>query len=314
MKRIKLAIIGIVCLTLFGYIQGCNDNTIEMEKVSTLDIPEEYNEVGVLHNEGLEYIFEEIKAQSIEYAKNPRLKNRSFLDSPDDFVKQATLKFCKQNKKVKEHINMCESILKSDISLKSSDTEISNPVLKELVEEINLAVSKEFKESEIAQLKAQLDGINKKAAATLSEKEAAVIYCATSTGYNSYQYWQKNYKKWYFALHYPEILEQYSNEELNQLQLKNGRIKTKADYICFDCIWRAVESWWGSASNAFVNWWDNGGKETVIADVGGAVYGAIKGIEVTASTAGVGWSAIPIGAFTEAVYVSGGTSVVLWLF
>jgi hypothetical protein len=46
MKRIKSAIIGIVCLTLFGYIQGCNDNTTEMEKVLDLDIPEEFNEVG----------------------------------------------------------------------------------------------------------------------------------------------------------------------------------------------------------------------------------------------------------------------------
>lgn len=36
---------------------------------------------------------------------------------------------------------------------------------------------------------------NQKAASTLSETDAAVIYCATSTGYHSYQYWIENHTK-----------------------------------------------------------------------------------------------------------------------
>ena len=92
-------------------------------------------------------------------------------------------------------------------------------------------------------LKKQLDVINQKAASTLSDTEAAVIYCATSTGYHSYQYWMNNHKKWYFALNYPEILEQYNNEELNQFQLKNGKIKTKG---WWDDLWNKTENWFNS--------------------------------------------------------------------
>lgn len=46
------------------FAQGC---TVVILILMSKYIPEEYNEAGVLHNEGLEYIFEEIKAEGIEY-------------------------------------------------------------------------------------------------------------------------------------------------------------------------------------------------------------------------------------------------------
>jgi len=37
----------------------------------------------------------------------------------------------------------------------------------------------------------------------------------------------RHYKKWYFALNFPEILEKYNDAQLNNLQLKNGRFLFK---------------------------------------------------------------------------------------
>jgi hypothetical protein len=51
------------CMVSLGiFTQGCNSDFDDEIGIENLDIPEEYNEVKVLHNEGLEYIFEEIKA------------------------------------------------------------------------------------------------------------------------------------------------------------------------------------------------------------------------------------------------------------
>ncbi|MDR0681673.1 MAG: hypothetical protein LBG15_07500, partial [Dysgonamonadaceae bacterium] len=229
MKRIKLALIGIICLTIFGYVQSCSDSTTEIEQVPNLDIPEEFNEVGKLHNEGLEYVFNELKVAAIEYTKNPQLKGHTFLENHDEFVRQATLKFCQHNKKMQSHFDLCENVLNNNnILLKSGTTNINNPIIAQLLDETKVLIRENIKKkNDLSLLKVQLDAINNKAANILSEQDAIVIYCATSIGYASYQYWTENYRKWYFAIHYPEILEQYNDDELNQLQLKNGKIRTK---------------------------------------------------------------------------------------
>jgi hypothetical protein len=294
MKRIKLAIIGIVCLTIFGYTQSCSDSTIELETVPNLEIPEEFNEVGILHNEGLEYIFEEIKAQAIEYTKNPKLKGNTFLENREEFIKQATLKFCKQNKKLSKNIDICTQVITTSSLRLKSEAINYDPAIQSLLDEAIVVLSKDFKIEEITQLKTQLDRINKKAAETLSETDAAIIFCATSTGYHSYQYWLKNHRKWYFALHYPEILEQYNNDELNQLQLKRGQIKTKG---WFSDLWNNVESWFTNTANNVSEWWDATGKNIILNDFMGAASGAL-----TFSFGGGVFTAI--GALGEAIFCS----------
>lgn len=264
----------LICIVSFGFfIQSCNSDFSSEIEIAKLDIPEEYNEVGKLHNEGLEYIFEEIKAQGIEYTKNPRLKGSSFMENKDEFVKQATLDFCNQQEKLRKNIDVCKSTLKNSISLKSSDTEDFSPAVQQLLDEMTSVLGREFKGNDLSRLKEQLDVINRKAVETLSETDAAVIYCATSTGYSSYQYWIDNYKKWYFALNYPEILEQYNNAELNELQLKNGKIKTKG---WMSDLFDNVENWFITTSDSVEQWWDNNGETILIADGLGAAYGAGK--------------------------------------
>lgn len=305
--------IGILaaCMISLGiFAQGCSSDFDSDIKIENLDIPEEYNEVGVLHNEGLEYIFEEIKALGIEYTKNPRLKSRPLMENKDESIKQATLAFGNQHEKLQKHSDIFTHALKDIPSLKSSSVEKPSPSVQQLLDEITSVLSQEFKEKELSRLKALLDVINQKAAITLSEADAAVIYCATSTGYHSYQYWMNNHKKWYFALNYPEILEQYNNEELNQLQLKNGKISTKG---WWDDTWNTVEGWWGSATGAVNDWWNNGGKELIAADIGGAVSGGIAGAVVAVYSGGVLTGAIAAGAVGVGIGSSAGYAVTVWI-
>lgn len=272
----------LVCMVLLGvFAQGCSSDFDSDVKIENLDIPEEYNEVGVLHNEGLEYIFEEIKVLGIEYTKNPRLKSRPFMENKDEFIKQATLAFGNQHEKLRKHSDIFTYALKDIPSLKSSSVENFNPTVQQLLNEITAVLGHEFTENELSQLKAALDIINQKAVATLSEADAAIIYCATSTSYYSYQYWQANYKKWYFALNYPEILEQYNDEELNQLRLKNGKIRTKG---WIGDLFNNVENWFITTSNSVDEWWGEHGTTILIADGLGAAYGAGKAF-VTAGAA-----------------------------
>jgi hypothetical protein len=301
MKRIKLAIIGVVCLSLFIYMQACSDNNT-IEQVPKLEIPEEFNEVGILHNEGLEYIYEEIKTQAIEYTKNPKLKSDVFMANYDEFLKQTTIKFCKQNNKLNKNIDACEHVVaKLPLKLKSEAINY-DPAIQSLLNEINVVFSKNLtedrkEEEEIALLKIQLDVINRKATETLSETDAAIIFCATSTGYHSYQYWTKNYQKWYFALHYPEILEQYNDDELNQLQLKNGQIKTKG---WWSDLWNTVERWFAGAEQNIRNWWNSGGKQIVYEDFMGAVSGAYEGFQFGGNVWTVAGGAAAYGFFSSA--------------
>jgi len=276
-----IGVLAAFMISLGIFSQGCSSDFDSDVRIDNLDIPEEYNEVGVLHNEGLEYIFEEIKALGIEYTKNPKLKSRPFMENKDEFIKQATLDFGNQHEKLREHSDMFTHALKDIPSLKSSGIADHSLAVQQLLNEITAVLEQELKENELSRLKIKLDVINQKAATTLSETDAAIIYCATNTSYYSYQYWQENYKKWYFALNYPEILEQYNNEELNQLQLKNGKIRTKG---WIGDLFNDVEDWFITTTNSVDEWWDDNGSTILVADGLGAAYGAGKAF-VTAGAA-----------------------------
>ena len=250
-------------------IKSCS--SIEEPLIPTLDIPEKYNEVGQLHNEALEFAFERIKEQAIESVKNPTIK-RLFAedDNYNEFVKQVTLDFCKQNIKLQKKMDFIEKFSEKEITTKigrKSLTEEISPTLQKFFNEIELVFSKEFQKDELIKLKTQLDIINKNAAETLSEEEAAIVFCGTSTGYSSYQYWMNNNTKWIVALNFPEILEQYNNDELNQLKIKNGNIVRMG---WWSDLFDTVEGWW----QAVANWWNDAGAEIILNDIAGSVIGA----------------------------------------
>lgn len=276
-RLVKFSAVGVLAACVISLViiaHGCSSDFDSDIKIEKLEIPEEYNEVGVLHNEGLEYIFEEIKAYGIEYTQTPRLKSHPFMQNKDEFIKQATLDFCNQHEKLRKHVDIIASFIEEDVlSLKSTSVEHLDPIVQHLLDEITSILSQEFKNNDIAQLKVRLDLINQKAAEILSETDAPIIYCATSTSYYSYQYWQENYGKWYFALNYPEILERYTNEELNQLKIRNGKIKTKG---WMGDMFNTVENWFNSTTDSIEEWWNNHGEDILIADGVSAAYGAGK--------------------------------------
>ncbi len=308
-KKLKLFTpIIMSCFIILGAIfQSCEKEEIDYK----LDIPEEYNEVGKLHNQGLEHIYEELKKETIALMKEKEttsLKNTKTLDYKA-IVINSTTSFCESNNKMRNHIHTYEksidlaskriysASLKSK-SLKDQDipelNEIQNYFIKMIINEIG----KKYKEKEIGKLKKSLEKINQMAKYELTEEEALVIYCVSSTAYNSYQYWIKNYKKWYFTINYPEIIENYKDEELNNLKLKNNKLvlKSSSNNSWWSSTWNSVESWWDETTDDISDWWDENGEEVVIGDIVGAGYGAATGA----------YSGAAAGATTGMIFGPGG--------
>ena len=254
-----------------------------------LDIPKEYTEVGKLHNEGLDYVFRAIRAKHFENMKNADsdLKSVQVLNIKT-IISDATMQFCKENNLLKENFEICQSLLlKSQSNLKSAKTgkdlinEFSSEQ-KDLINEIFIGMKKKYSKENLQNLKVILDNINGKALRNLDEIEAVPIYSATSTAYATYQYWYKNYKKWYFAINYPEILIEFSEAQLNNFSAKNGTLKLKSasDEGWWWTTWTSVENWWEDGWNdeEETEWFWDALEEMGEADVYGAIGGSTVGI------------------------------------
>ena len=235
-KVIELTIGSIVFLIVgFFIIQSCSKEvsypkpnlpTIKGIYDYTLNISEEFNNVGRLHNEGLDSVFATIEIAAIEDVKKNGLSDRKKSDI--DFlsvVENATINFCKSNPQIKKHFddNSLKSLrdfvsLYKDNLTSGKNTDISKgesltAKQQDLVNEISKAVkSVAHGQDHLSQFKDKLNDINQIAAQTLTEEEAAQIYCGTSTAYASYQYWQQNYIKWAVVLNYSKVLKQYIAE------------------------------------------------------------------------------------------------------
>lgn len=310
------AFIGLMFIVVcFFVFQSCEKNKDDLDY--KLSIPDEYNQVGKLHNQGLDHVFNTIKEKHIENIKESEhnLKSAKVIDY-NAIVTEATLDFCRTNKKLKENFSICEaSVLDSKKHLKSA--KLNSDIIKglsskqqQLFGEIKEALKVKFTKQNLKKLKVELDQINLKASRELADTEAAPIYCATSTAYCTYQYWHKNYKKWYFALHYPEILQLYNNEQLNNLSVKNGELSLKSATGWWDNAWDSVEDWWDDGTNAVSEWWDDNGSDIINADAAGAAAGVLYAIDSGIGTVSMvfgpeGWVLTVVGAGTSgAVYSS----------
>ncbi len=282
-----VTIIGLISIAFLSVIfQGCEKSEFEDDMNYKLEIPDQYNAVGKMHNQGLNYVFNAIKEAHMENMKNsdPNMKSAQILDYKT-IVTDATLQFCKETKSLKEKFNVCQAVVvKSHLNLKSkkigkNDLDGMNSIQKELLNEIFYAMKVKYSKVSLAKIKKDLDKINIKALNQLSEIEAAPIYCATSTAFATYQYWHRNYKKWYFAIHYPEILKEYNDAQLNNLSLKNGELSLKSAPAWYDDIFDTVEGWWNDGSDAVGDWWDENGDDILTADCQGAAAGVIYAID-----------------------------------
>lgn len=317
-KSKSLVLIAISFLIFFGFIfQSCEKEEFDYE----LNIPEEYNEVGKLHNQGLNFIFRKIKKESIalmQENETSTLKNARVLDY-QALVSEGTLEFCKTNKKLKDNYQICENSLNifkpklKSTGLKTMDTGNLSARQVDLVNQISKSLEMNNSKKGIDKLKKDLDKINRAALVDLTKEEAAVIFCATSTAYSSAQYWIKNHKKWYFLLHYPEILDKYKEEELNNLQLKNDSLALKSSTIddsWWSDTWNSVEDWWDGATDDVSDWWEEDGQNLAATDAAGAVTGAMVGAYVAPATMG---SSIVTGAVSTGLSASAGYCVYIYL-
>lgn len=141
--------------------------------------------------------------------------------------------------------------------------------------------------------------MNKQASFELNGADLDVIYCATSIAFATAQYWNKNFKKWYFALKYPEILLQYNEEQLNNIQSKN--MLRSGDL--FSEAWDSVENWWEDTMDAFDDWWDENGDDII--DLGEAdINGGVSAWCVTLGN--------PSFAAGYAIFSSGMEAIEIW--
>jgi len=205
------------CL-LFNRCQGMDD---QMDY--NLAIPDEYKEVGASHSEGLDYIFSSIQYNCIEYSR--RCDTDPMHIEVLDYrviVREALKEFCEEDARVKKISAFYMESIQTDYFLKSRHVTDLKPEVEDFVNKIQFAIRAGLTKKNINQFKRELNAINQAATEQLSSDDAAAIYCATSTAYSSFQYWHKNYRAWYFALNYPEIMERYGKQELNKLSLKGA--------------------------------------------------------------------------------------------
>jgi hypothetical protein len=300
-------------LNLTGLLfQSCEKEEFDYK----LDIPEEYNEVGKLHNQGLDHIFRKIKEESIEHVKasNTNLKSATSIDY-NTIITEASIDFCQKEGKLKKHFNACKSaVLSYNNRLKSANietlkTEELSSNAQKFIDQISDAISFKYSHKNISKLKSELDIINRYAAIELEENEALIIYGMTSTAYSSYQYWLRNYKKWYFALHYPEILQQFNDEQLNNLSIKNETLSLKsASTDWWNSAWDAVEGAWATTTDVAITWWEDGGNIIVGTDAGGFVTGCLAGLAGAPFTVG---ASVPATGAAVGLTASAGACVTI---
>lgn len=296
-----------------------------------------YNKVGIIHNEGLEYVYEKIKKKVLEDAKSSQSTLKSTAINEDTYVNLQNLcnlsvsDFCKN--KFGREIEIMNNLKREKSTANNNYNSLLNSVQLKYIERIKKIINYNYSKRELKLLKERLDLLNYEASKELNSSDLEVIYCATSTAYHSYQYWMKYYKKWYFAINFPEILKIYNEKELNNLRVKNKsllRLKNtqgdepnnssnnSSNTNWWSDLFNNVEEWWTKASNEIKEWWEEDGKEIVNSDVEGAVDGALAGAtagaSVGASAGGVGaapgaLSGAAVGAAAGGLGASAGTAV-----
>ena len=69
-----------------------------------------------------------------------------------------------------------------------------------------------------------MNKINEEATRKLSVTDTVAVYTGTNTRCNSYIYWKENFMKWILILNKPELVNKFSDEELNHFTIKNKRL------------------------------------------------------------------------------------------
>jgi len=283
-KSLKLGFLLVMFISAGFIFQFCQKDTDEFD--TDIKVPQEYAQIGALHNEGLNYVFKAIREKTLESIEesNGTLKSSKDLNYAD-IIEESVVDFCIGHPKMSEspeafRANMLEyQQSKMSMNRKAGELDDMSPKQQVYSGLILNTLKNRYSKGNVGKLKSNLNEIARKASKELSDEEMKAVYAGISTAYSSYQYWQKNYKKWYFALNFPEILEKYNEDQLNQLQisdLKTGR-KSGNDWIpdWLKQAWTPVENWWIDGwSEENTEWMWNALEEMAEEDVKGALVSA----------------------------------------
>jgi|UPI000838590D hypothetical protein len=196
---------------VFGVFVTANLISCQKEKTTTPDISFDYEQIGIEHNKGLDYIFEYLKEKKINKKSALRSTTNIF-----DLIEQATLSFAKTSK-ILRNVNHKElpltfqnfnrEVLKSAgnnnltylINSKINLNPSQITFLNELDNVIsNLEIGLELTIEKIKKI--ELDIISQ-----CSVDEAKILLSATSVARYSLEYWTENYEKWIIELGGMEI-------------------------------------------------------------------------------------------------------------
>ncbi len=271
---------------------GETDNAEKAEIITaTLNIPEQYKVIGEMHNKGVEAGFKVLR----EYYEKQANTRSAQKDSVIKLSKEECLKiacdgltdFASKNLDNYSEIMSQISSAKNGYTRAANEISMSSQVAK-YVERIKEVLVDE--PGNVESLIKGLNAINNDAAKELSEAELIAVYAGTSTCYKSYLYWKENYKKWILLLNNPELLENFTDEQLNKFTVKNGKLVSPVQTRgWWDDAWGTVSETWDSTTDYVSDWWSNGGgKEVVLADAGSAAVGAMEGAIAGAVVGGVG--------------------------
>ena len=309
-------VISFACIFALGcsnneYYDGYSEENSELSMSEStkgnlnLKIPEEYKMIGEKHNEGLESAFASIR----NYYEQSSTRSNDVLcnltkDGFSMIAQKGLKKFCEEN--LGDYSDLFRQMPYQARTTTRSQTGFENSKIATFVDKIKEVLENEPKSSE--QLVEKLNKISKKASRELPELEAVAVYAGISTCYNSYMYWKENHMKWFLILNQPNLVKEFSDEELNCFMLKEGKliapVQTRG---WWDDAWSSVGETWDSTKNYVSDWWNyGGGKEVVGTDAGDAVQGAMEGALVGAYVEG--WGAIP-GAVVGGIGVGASSSI-----
>ncbi len=263
---------------------SCNK---EEAKVNLLEVPnyEIYQTIGVEHNNGLNYVFKQLKAEKERVGKDGFITKRANIRA---LVEQATKDFTAEMFEVNDedllHVNeQISAIFQQPLRLKSGSNEelhLYDADMKEelsslqikFLDDLNLVMSDD--DGDLESLQARILEIEKEAVMKMEEEDYIVILVATSVAKNTLAYWHANLDEWV------ELL----SEDVDSFQQKNDvkevqgakEVQTEEDNRV-DFSWKLV------------------GKEDV-AGAFGAAFGSGVSYVLTAGPVGWKvWAAIVVG-------------------
>jgi hypothetical protein len=168
-------VLKIILLTSAGLLFAPTVNA--QQEIDRLHVPAKYVESGQKVYEGYKQMFAEIS----EYIH----KNEHITKTGIDSVQQAAFS---------EYFGANSQM--QDILL-GKNLENDNPKVQKLLKEVFPFVIKAYKPNkDLTDIADKLGKINRKAAQTLSETDADIIYTATCTIYYTAKYWQTSISEW----------------------------------------------------------------------------------------------------------------------